>query len=117
MLIPPHVQDQVSAGFWFRMQSVQPDSKITIPVVADEKNWDLEVQAGKIEKVTNAKLGRFEAVKLIPQLKFQGLFVRKGRIEGWLGLDAERTPLIMKVKVPVLGSVSAKLAEYYRGNE
>lgn len=115
MLIPKNVQDQVSAGFWFRMQDVQPGSKVIVPVNADEKNWDVEVEIGKVESIKNSILGTFEAVKLIPKIKFQGIFIRRGRIEGWLGLDSGRIPLMMKVKVPVLGSVSAKLVEYYPG--
>lgn len=115
MLIPKNVQDQVSAGFWFRMQDFQPKSKVIIPVNADEKNWDLEVEVGDIETIKIPRLGIFEAVKLIPKLKFQGFFVRRGRIEGWLGLDSGRIPLMMRVKVPVLGSVSAKLVEYQPG--
>ncbi len=115
MLIPKNVQDQVSAGFWFRMQEVKPRSKVIVPVNADEKNWDLEVEIGGIEKIKIPEMGVFEAVHLIPQIKFQGLFVRRGRIEGWMGLDSGRIPLMMKVRVPILGSVSAKLVEYNPG--
>jgi len=115
MLIPKNVQDQVSAGFWFRMQDIQPRSKIVIPVNADEKNWDLEIEVGDIEKIKLPGIGEFEAVKLIPKLMFQGLFVRRGRLEGWIGLDSGKIPLMMRVKVPILGSVSAKLVEYTPG--
>ena len=115
MLIPKNVQDQVSAGFWFRMQKVAPRSKVVIPVNADEKNWDLEIEVGNMEKIKHHPIGVFEAVHLIPKIKFQGLFVKRGRIEGWMGLDSGRIPLKMKVKVPVLGSVSAKLVEYNSG--
>ncbi len=115
MFIPKNVQDQVSAGFWFRMQEVKPRGKVIIPVNADEKNWDLEVEAGDIEKITIPGIGEFEAVKLIPHLMFQGLFVRRGKLEGWMGLDSGKIPLMMKVKIPVLGSVSAKLVEYTPG--
>jgi hypothetical protein len=115
MFIPKNVQDQVSAGFWFRMQNVEPRSKVIIPVNADEKNWDLEIEVGEIKKIKIPNMGVFDAVHLIPKIKFQGLFVKRGRIEGWMGLDSGRIPLMMKVKVPVLGSVSAKLVEYNPG--
>jgi len=115
MLIPKNVQDQVSAGFWFRMQEIKPNSKVIVPINADEKNWDLEVEIGEVEKVKISKVGHFDAVKLTPKLKFQGLFVRRGRLQGWLGLDSSRIPLMMKVKVPVLGVVTVKLKEYNPG--
>jgi hypothetical protein len=115
MLIPKNVQDQVSAGFWFRMQKIVPKSKVVVPVNADEKNWDLEVEVGEIKKIKVSGLGQFDAVQLKPKLKFQGLFVRRGKIEGWLGLDSGRIPLMMKVKIPVLGAIAVKLEEYSPG--
>ncbi len=117
MFIPKHVQDQVSAGFWFRMQDVQPHTKIIVPINADEKNWDVEIEIGNTENLTIPKIGLFEAVHIIPKLKFQGFFVRRGRIEGWMALNSARVPLMMKVKVPVLGAVVAKLVEYDPGSE
>lgn len=115
MLIPQNVQDQVSAGFWFRMQEISPESKLVVPVNADEKNWDLEVEVGGIEQVKIDGVGHFDAVRLTPKLKFQGLFVRRGKLQGWLGLDSGRIPLMMKVRVPILGVVTVKLQEYTPG--
>jgi len=115
MLIPKNVQDQVSAGFWFRMQDIKPNSKLVVPVNADEKNWDLEVEVGGIEQVKIDGVGHFDAVKLTPKLKFQGLFVRRGKLQGWLGLDSGRIPLMMKVRVPILGVVTVRLHEYTPG--
>ncbi|MBI4115570.1 MAG: DUF3108 domain-containing protein [Candidatus Omnitrophica bacterium] len=112
MMIPPNVQDQLSCGFWFRLQDIRPGSKIYIPVNADEKNWDLEV---KVLKKTRVKLSGFEereAMEVEPEIQFQGLFVKRGKIRGWIGLDERRIPLKMRVKIPVLGSISAYLVEY-----
>ena len=112
MEIPPDVQDQLSCGFWFRLQRLESNARIYIPVNADEKNWDLEV---KILDKTNLKvdgLGEREAVEVEPEIQFQGLFVKRGKIRGWVGLDERRIPLKMKVKVPVLGAIVATLEEY-----
>ena len=113
MQIPPNVQDQLSCGFWFRLQEIHPDSKIYIPVNADEKNWDMEV---KILRQTRVKLPGFserEAVEVEPEIQYQGIFVKRGKIRGWIGLDERRIPLKMRVKIPVLGSVTARLIEYH----
>ena len=115
MLIPPDVQDQLSCGFWFRLQEVKPGGEIDIPVNADEKNWDLRVKVLRETKVKLRGFPQWEAAEIEPEIQFQGIFVRRGKIRGWVGLDERRVPLKMKVKIPVLGSVSAHLVEYRPG--
>ena len=117
MLIPPDVQDQLSCGFWFRLQEMTPGSEIFIPVNADEKNWDLRVKILKKTKVRTPALGEREAMEVIPEIQFQGIFVKRGKIRCWIGLDERRIPLKMKVKIPVLGSIYAQLVEYHPGSE
>lgn len=119
MQIPPDVQDQLSSGFWFRLQEIQPGSKVYIPVNADEKNWDMEV---KILRKTNVRMagarlprpytGEIEALEVEPEIQYQGIFVKRGKIRGWIALDEHRVPLKMRVKIPVLGSITARLVEY-----
>lgn len=116
MFIPQHVQDQISCCYWLRLQDVKPDSKITIPVNADEKNWDLEVTTHGIRKRKVDGVGIFHAVEVEPVVLFEGFFVKRGKIRGWMGMDERRIPLVMKVKVPVLGNVTANLVHYEPGN-
>lgn len=115
MLIPPHVQDQLSCGYWFRLQDIQPDARVYIPVNADEKNWDLEVKVLQKARLKLSKFKAWEAAEVEPEIQFQGIFVKRGKIRGWIGLDERRIPLQMKVKIPVLGSVNAQLVEYRPG--
>lgn len=112
MLIPPDVQDQLSCGFWFRLQKLEPGTEIVIPVNADEKNWDLRVKVLEKTKIHSAPLGVVEALEIEPQIRFQGIFVKRGKIRGWIGLDERQIPLKMRVKIPVLGSITARLVEY-----
>ncbi len=115
MLIPPNVQDQLSCGFWFRLQEIQPGSTFSIPVNADEKNWDLQVKILEKTKVKLPGFPEWEAVEVEPLIQFQGIFVKRGKIRGWISLDERRIPLKMQVKIPVLGSVNAYLVEYRAG--
>lgn len=117
MFIPQHVQDQISCAYWLRTQSVGPGSKFQIPVNADEKNWDLNVLLHGTKEMTLKGVGTFRAVEVEPVVMFEGFFVRRGKIRGWMGLDARRIPLTMKVRVPVLGDVSAKLVQYEPGQD
>ena len=120
MMIPPDVQDQLSCGFWFRLQDIKPGTQIHIPVNADEKNWDLEVKVLEKTKIKMVGAGlphpyfgkAVNAVEVEPEIQFQGIFVKRGKIRGWIGLDEHQIPLKMTVKIPVLGSVSAQLVEY-----
>ena len=115
MFIPKHVQDQISCCYWLRLQDFKPDSKTLIPVNADEKNWDLEVVTHGVKEMKIDHVGVFQAVEVEPIILFEGFFVRRGKVRGWMSMDERRVPLVMKVKVPVLGEVVATLAGYEPG--
>jgi len=115
MLIPKNVQDLVSAGFYFRQLELKENASFFIDVNADEKNWRLEVKTGRREEVTIEGVGIFPALRIEPVLQFEGLFVKRGKIEGWVGMEENRIPLKMKVKIPVLGGVVAEITEYRPG--
>ncbi len=116
MFIPKDVQDQISCCYWLRLQDLKPDSKVMIPVNADEKNWDLEVATKGVREMKIDDVGIFQAVEVEPIVLFEGFFVRRGKVRGWMSLDERRIPLLMKVKVPVLGEVVAELAAYEPGH-
>lgn len=116
MDIPKDVQDQLSCGYWFRMQTIKPNTTVTVPVNADEKNWELEVKLHDVKKMKIKGIGEFGALEAEPLIKFQGIFVKRGKIRGWISMDERRIPLKMKVKVPILGSVVAELSAYTPGN-
>ena len=109
MRIPPDVQDQLSCGFWFRLQEIRPGTEIFVPVNADEKNWSLRVKVLRETKIKLRGFPEFEAVEVEPEIQFQGIFVKRGKIRGWLSLDERRIPLRMTVKIPVLGKITAQL--------
>ncbi|MBI4358820.1 MAG: DUF3108 domain-containing protein [Candidatus Omnitrophica bacterium] len=112
MFIAKNTHDQVSAAYWFRTQPMKIGDRIHIPVEADEKNWDLEVRVTQMDRVEIKGLGTFDAFQIEPMASFQGIFIRRGKIRGWLGTDEKRLPLMMKTKVPVLGTVTVVLTRY-----
>ena len=116
MFIPQNVQDQISCGYWIRLQDVKPGSKISIPVNADEKNWDLEVVMHGIKEMRLPGVGVFQAIEAEPIILFEGFFVRRGKVRGWMSMDERRIPLVMKVKIPVLGDITATLVKYEPGS-
>ncbi|HKL21458.1 MAG TPA: hypothetical protein VJ904_06605, partial [Tichowtungia sp.] len=53
---------------------------------------------------------KIPSLRMVPEAKFDGLFVRKGKAMMWVSRDARRLLTYAKVKVP-LGSVRVKLLE------
>lgn len=106
MFIAKDVLDELSAAYWFRLQPLKVGTPVHVPVSADEKNWDLIVSVLKKEKIKVGDLGEVEAFKLEPSAHFRGIFIRRGKIQGWISADEKRLPLMMKTKIPVLGTIT-----------
>ncbi len=109
------VQDQLSCGYYFRTLEVNPESSVFIPVYAEGKIWKLEVILEKASLMKIDGVGIFQALEALPNIEFEGIFVKKGKIRGWLSLDERRIPLKMETSVPVLGKVKAELERYEAG--
>jgi len=113
MVIPPGVQDALSCLYFFRTMDFEVGRTLFLDVNADEKNWELQVRVIREESLDIRHLGGFQTVKVEPVAKFEGIFVRKGRIFVWVTRDKLRLPVLMKSKVP-FGSVSAALTKIER---
>lgn len=109
------IQDEVSCGYWFRTRVVAENTQINIPVFAQGKFWNLIVKTHQASSLVIKDVGKFTALEVEPVMPFQGIFVRKGKIRGWISLDNRRIPLAMDVKIPVIGTVRAVLEQYTPG--
>ncbi len=108
-------QDEVSCGYFFRTLDLEGAGSLWIPVHAEGKNWKMEVKLHRRQKMDVPGVGKIPAVEIEPVMGFQGIFFRRGKVRGWIGLDKRRIPIKMKVNIPVLGSVSSKLTDYRPG--
>ncbi len=115
MMIPENIQDQLSCGYFFRTLAVQPESSVFIPVNAGKKNWSVEIKLHKVKRMKIKGIGEFEALETEPLMPFRGIFVKQGKLRGWVSLDERRIPLKMKVKIPILGHIVAELSHYEPG--
>ncbi len=106
--IPSDVQDILSCFYYLRNQNLEAGKSVFIKVNADEKNYDLEVKVHKKERIEIPDLGAYDAILVEPLAKFQGIFVRKGKILIWVTDDSRKIPLLMKSKIPI-GSIVAVL--------
>ncbi len=112
VLILKNVQDEISSAYWFRTQSIKVGDTVHIAANADEKNWDFQVRILQQDRVDIKELGTFNAFQIEPSAKFRGVFVRRGKIRGWMSADEKRLPLMMKTKIPVLGTITVVLVGY-----
>ncbi len=110
--IPEAVQDPFSCLYYFRTidaDKIKAGQSVFIKVNTEEKNWDLEMAILETKRMELLNMGVFDAFLVEPKTKFQGIFVRKGRMWIWVSADERRLPLILKTKVPIVGTVYATL--------
>ncbi len=112
VLILKNVQDEVSSAYWFRMQPMKVGDTVRVAANVDEKNWDYEVKILQQDHLQIKGLGVFDAFQLEPSTRFRGVFIRRGKIRGWMSTDEKRLPLMMKTKIPVLGTITVVLVGY-----
>ncbi|HLF86931.1 MAG TPA: DUF3108 domain-containing protein [Nitrospiria bacterium] len=113
--VPPDVQDPLSCLYFFRTFKDLGDGKIhTIDVYDSKKNWRMEVKVLGREQVTTPA-GTFNAVKVKPEIYYEGLFQNKGDVYVWLTDDERRMPVLVKSSIRI-GSVKAALISAIPGN-
>ncbi|HBA85740.1 MAG TPA: hypothetical protein DCZ95_16785 [Verrucomicrobia bacterium] len=99
--IEADTRDLISLMYKIREDGFDQDTELNYRVMADEKMYDMIIQPGREEKVALSLYGKVDAIKIEPQGKFQGLFIRKGRM--WVWVTKDKRCLIAKVaaRVPV----------------
>ena len=106
--IPSGVQDFLSAFFWFRRQPIEIGKSVRTLVNSEEKNWDLEIKALKIE-VKELRGGKvIPAVLVEPKSHLKGILYDRGRVWVHFSADEKRIPIWIKIQTP-FGPVSGVL--------
>jgi hypothetical protein len=70
-------------------------------MMTDEKLYEVIVEASKVDPVTLENYGRIACIKMEPKGKFNGMFVRKGRMWLWVSNDPRYAICRMVASVPV----------------
>ena len=100
--IDPDTRDLMGLMYWIRKDPVKADETRTYRVMTDEKLYELILEAGKRENLDIGKpYGKVATLKMEPKGKFNGLFVRKGRMFVWVSDDARCTLCRVTASVPV----------------
>ena len=99
--IDPDTRDLMGLMYWIRREPVGEDETRHYKVMTDEKLYELIVEAGKKERVALKRYGRVPTVKMEPKGKFDGMFVRKGRMWLWVSDDPRYVIVRVSASVPV----------------
>lgn len=110
--IDPKSQDSFSALYAIRAMGAKltVGKPLFIPVFEDRKKYTLKVNVLRRERLSLAQ-GMVDTVVLEPQLKTEGIFLRKGKMTLWLTDDKTLTPVVVRSKV-MIGSFYARLRDY-----
>ena len=108
------VQDAFSSLYFARTQELIPGQDINIDNHTSKKNFPLTLKVIKKEKI-KVSAGEFNCVVVEPVMRAEGIFKAKGKIWVWLTDDEYKMPVQMKTEVFFLGSISAQLNNYTRG--
>ncbi len=108
------VQDAFSSLYYIRTQELIPGQDIFVDNHTSKKNFPLILKVLEKERV-KVPAGEFDCVVVEPVMRAEGIFKAKGRIRVWLTDDQYKIPVLMKTEVFFLGSISAQLKEFKRG--
>jgi len=104
----------IDAFFRVRKMDLKPGMKIHIPIFDSRKEYEVEVDVIKREKLLAPWGKPVDTLVIIPRLKTEGIFSSKGTIKLWLTDDARHIPLKMTAKIK-FGRIVTILSEYSGG--
>jgi len=102
-------RDLLSFMFFMRSQKLEPNRTYQRRLMADEKLYDLYINTKNYVQLNVSKFGSVRCLYIEPEAKFQGFFVRVGRLQVWNSDDKRCLCLKAVAKAPVIGSIKLLL--------
>ncbi|MFH0908087.1 MAG: DUF3108 domain-containing protein [bacterium] len=99
--IDPDTRDIVSFMYYIRKFGFEPGQTNSYRVMADEKIYDLSINAHGVDVLKLPQFGPVPSVKLHPVAAFEGIFVRSGEVTTWVSQDPRRICTRIMAEVPV----------------
>jgi hypothetical protein len=99
--IDADTRDMMGLMYWVRKDPIRAGETRNFRMMADEKVYDVIVAAGKQEPVSLENYGKIPCIKMEPKGKFNGMFVRKGRMWLWVSDDPRYAICRIVASVPV----------------
>lgn len=99
--IEPDTRDLISFMYFLRSELLEENRVSTYRVMSDERIYELILNAYDLDKIDLPNYKRdVPSLKIVPEAKFDGLFVRKGKVTVWVSRDPRRLLTFAKIKVP-----------------
>jgi hypothetical protein len=105
--LPEGTFDPLSAFFLLRRAPLEVGVPVISRIFDSKKVWDVEVKVLRKEELDSV-IGKRKTLVLKPELKSEGIFLRKGDIFIYLTDDEKRIPVMLRTKV-LIGSVVADM--------
>jgi len=108
--IEADTRDLMGLMYWIRKDPIRAGETRSYQVMTDEKMYELIITSGRKDPVRLKEYGKIGCIKMEPKGKFNGMFVRKGRMWLWLSDDERYTICRAVASVPV-ASIKIMLKE------
>lgn len=100
--ISEDMRDLLCTMYWIRKNPLRKaGEKRHYVLMTDEKVYEMFLTGEKKEEVKLSKYGKVKCLKVEPEGKFNGLFMRKGRMWAWVTDDERYTIAKVSASVPV----------------
>lgn len=101
------VHDPLSGFFSLRNRPMEVGVPVKIRIFDSKKTWDVDVEVLRRERI-KVPAGTFNTIMIKPNLKSEGIFLRRGDVYIWLTDDQRKIPVMVRTKVTI-GHVTAEL--------
>jgi hypothetical protein len=115
--IDQDTRDLVTFMYFMRRDGFKPGDDRQFRVKADDTVYDLGLKVVGEDKVDVPGYGEIDCLRIEPTAKFNGLFVRKGKMTLWVSRDKRCLCTRIVASVPVVGSVKAILTSLEGGGD
>lgn len=99
--IEPDTRDFITFMYYTRRTPWTPNETRSYRVMADDKIYDLIVHTRGLEKVAVGPFGDVRSLRIDPEAKFNGLFIRKGKATLWISDDTRRLCTRAEARLPM----------------
>ncbi len=94
-------RDLLTLFYMIRRDGMQVDETAEFQVLVDDEIYDLTLTAQEFERVSLPAHGRVRGLRIEPVAQFGEVFVRRGRMWGWLSDDDLRICMKLSADLPV----------------
>jgi len=98
--IPDKVHDLLSVFYYFRTLDIEPNSKLTFDVNADEKNWKVVLNISEPQQLEILRRGVHEVFYVVPKAPFKGVIAKRSKAWVYFSVDEDRVPVLIKFRIP-----------------